>query len=468
MPFIDQIIDDCVGHEALSFMDGFSGYNQIQIHPADQYKTAFTTPWGTFAYRVMPFGLKNAGATFQRAMTYIFHDLAHIILAYLDDLTARSKKRTQHLDDLRIIFQRCRQYNIRLNPLKCVFCVTAGRLLGFIVSQSGITVDPLKVQAITEIPPPQNLRQLQSLQGKANFLRRFVPDYAIRAHGFLRLLRHDIPFHWDDHAQQSFDDLKTTLSNAPLISAPDYNRDYILYVSASAVSVAGVLVQLGDDNREHVIYYVSKNLSGPPLKYKHEEKLALAVVLAVQKLRHYILLRTTKVVADSNPMQYLLSRRQVNGKFARWIVILQEYDLEFSTPKSKKALVLAELVTPSPLTPPVPPSTPTFPTNISFTSLRMILGTTTSSSTSELKSFGNHLSRDDRRRIRHQAPRYLLIGDILYRRGVDTILRRCLTIDEADRVLNDCHSVRMWGPSFGYIHCSKDYPSRLLLAYLVS
>jgi hypothetical protein len=134
-------------------------------------------------------------------MTYIFHDLAAIILAYLDDLTARSKKHTQHLDDLRVIFQRCRQYNIRLNPLKCVFCVTAGHLLGFIVSQNGITVDPLKVQAITEIPPPRNLRQLQSLQGKANFLRCFVPDYAIRAHGFLRLLRHDIPFHWDDYAQ---------------------------------------------------------------------------------------------------------------------------------------------------------------------------------------------------------------------------------------------------------------------------
>jgi hypothetical protein len=107
-PFIDQIIDDCTGHEALSFMDGFSGYNQIQIHPADQYKTAFTTPWGTFAYCVMPFSLKNAGATFQWAMTCIFHDLAHLILTYLDDLIARSKKRTQHLDDLRIIFQWCR------------------------------------------------------------------------------------------------------------------------------------------------------------------------------------------------------------------------------------------------------------------------------------------------------------------------------------------------------------------------
>jgi hypothetical protein len=112
------------------------------------------------------------------------------------------------------------------------------------------------------------------------------------------------------------------LSNAPLIIAPDYNRDYILYVSASAISVEGVLIQLGDDNREHVIYYISKNLSGTPLKYKHEEKLALAVILAVQKLRHYILLCTTKVVADSNPMQYLLSCQQINIKFSRWIVNL--------------------------------------------------------------------------------------------------------------------------------------------------
>jgi hypothetical protein len=105
MPFIDQIIDDCTGHEALSFMDGFSSYNQIQIDPADQYKTTFTTPWGNFAHRVMPFDLNNAGATFQHAMTYIFHDLTQIILTYLDDLIARSKKCTQHLSDLRIIFQ---------------------------------------------------------------------------------------------------------------------------------------------------------------------------------------------------------------------------------------------------------------------------------------------------------------------------------------------------------------------------
>jgi hypothetical protein len=97
------------------------------------------------------------------------------------------------------------------------------------------------------------------------------------------------------------------LSNAPLIIPPDYDRNYILYLSASTVSVAGILIQLGDDGHEHVIYYISKNLSGPPLKYNHEEKLSLVVFLTVQKLRHYILLCTTKVVADSNPIQYFLS-----------------------------------------------------------------------------------------------------------------------------------------------------------------
>jgi hypothetical protein len=131
--FIDQIIDDYASHDTMSFMDCFSRYNQIQIHPVDQYKTIFTTPWGTFLYRVIPFGLKNVGATFQWAMNYILHDLAHIILAYLDDFTTRSKKKNQHLDDLWVVFQGCRHYNMRLNPLKCVFYVTIECLLGLVV-----------------------------------------------------------------------------------------------------------------------------------------------------------------------------------------------------------------------------------------------------------------------------------------------------------------------------------------------
>ena len=138
----------------------FSRYNQIHIRKEDRYKTAFTTLWGTFVYRVMPFGLKNVGATFQRTMTYCFHDLIHIILVYLDDLTARSRKQAQHIDNLWQVFLRCRKYNICLNPLKCVFCVPAGRLLRFIVSHKGIMVDPLKVQAILDLPSPKTWHQL--------------------------------------------------------------------------------------------------------------------------------------------------------------------------------------------------------------------------------------------------------------------------------------------------------------------
>jgi hypothetical protein len=205
------------------------------------------------------------------------------------------------------------------------------------------------------------------------------------------------------------------LSNAPLISAPDYNRNYILYILALAVSTVGILVQIGDDDHEHVIYYVIKNLSGLPLKYKHEEKLALTVILAVQKLSHYIMLHTTKVVADSNPMQYLLSRWQINGKFSRWIVILQEYDLDFSTPKSKKDLVLAKLVMafPSDIT--------SAPVNTNFPNEHLFYITSDDPWYNNLliylrtQNFSNHLSRDDRHHILHQAPHYLLIRDILYR-----------------------------------------------------
>ena len=149
-----------------SFMDGFSSYNKINILPADQPKANFICPWGAFSYRKLPFGLKNDGATFQRAMSYAFHDTKHIVQPYLDDLPAHSLHRANHKIHLRAIFIRCRHYKIWLNPHKCVFCVQSGWLLGFIVSKEGIHVDPSKVEAIINLPPPSTLHQLQSLQGK--------------------------------------------------------------------------------------------------------------------------------------------------------------------------------------------------------------------------------------------------------------------------------------------------------------
>jgi hypothetical protein len=157
-PFVDQIVDDCAGSEIFSLMNGFSAYNQIKIAPEDQHKTAFICPWGTFAYRKLPFGLKNAEVTFQRAMSYAFHDIKHIVQLYLDDLPAHSMHRVDHPTHLRAIFIHCRFYRIRLNPHKCIFCVESNRLLGFIISRQGIWVDPIEVEVILNLPPPSTLR----------------------------------------------------------------------------------------------------------------------------------------------------------------------------------------------------------------------------------------------------------------------------------------------------------------------
>jgi hypothetical protein len=256
-PFVDQIVDDCAGSEIFSLMDGFSGYNQINIAPEDQHKTTFIFPWGTFAYRKIPFGLKNVGATFQRAMSYVFHDIKHIVQPYLDDLPAHSLCRVDHPNHLRAIFVRCRFYHIRLNPHKCVFCVESDRLLGFIFSCHGIQVDPIKVEAILNLPPPSSLRQLQSLQGKANFLHRFIPNYAEITRGFTRLLKTDLEFVWDKVANNAFESLKLSLTKAPLLFPPDYSRDYFLYLATSEYTIGMVLVQEDDAHDEHVIYYLS-------------------------------------------------------------------------------------------------------------------------------------------------------------------------------------------------------------------
>src|ERR1043165_693583 len=155
LPHIDMLVDSTAKFNVFSFMDSFFGYNQIRMAPEDMEKTSFITPWGTFCYKVMSFGLKNAGATYQRAMPTLFHDMMHKeIEVYVDDMIAKSDTEEEHIEYLLKLFQRLRKFQLRLNPNKCTFGVRSGKLLGFIVSQRGIEVDPDKVKAIQEIPTP--------------------------------------------------------------------------------------------------------------------------------------------------------------------------------------------------------------------------------------------------------------------------------------------------------------------------
>jgi hypothetical protein len=206
-----------------------------------------------------------------------------------------------HPTHLRLIFERCRYFQIRLNPNKWIFCVTSGCLLGFIVSTTGIMVDPLKVEAIIQLTPPRTILQLRSLQGKANFLRRFITNYTEITKGFMHLLKKDVPFYWDDVAQFSFAALKHVLIAAPLLRPPNYKKDFLLYLAAAESTIGMVLVQEYDLFSEYVIYYLSRGLVGLELNYSHIEKLALAAVHVVQRFRHYVLFRNTTIIVVVNP-----------------------------------------------------------------------------------------------------------------------------------------------------------------------
>jgi hypothetical protein len=454
-PSVDQIIDDCAGSEIFSLMDGFSGYNQINIAPEDQHKMAFICPWGTFTYRKLPFGLKNTGATFQCVMSYAFHDIKHIVQPYLDDLPAHSLRRVDHPNHLRAIFIHCRFYRIRLNPHKCVFCVESGRLLGFIVSRHGIWVDPIKVEAILNLPPPSSLCQLQSLQGKSNFLRCFILNYAEITQGFTRLLKKGSEFVCDKVANNAFEALKLSLMKAPLLFPPDYSRDYFLYLAASEYTIGMALVQEDDAHDEHVIYYLSRSLTSTEIKYQHVEKLALAAVQAAQHFRHYILTRKTTVILHCNPMQHILTRQLLGGRYSKCIVILQEFDLEFDRATSKKSLIFAELICNFPHTTTEKVAVDSLPDeslflintdDIWYGDIIIYLQTQT---------FRPTLSSVKRRRVRYQARHYIILGDTLYHRGIESVFRRCLTFEEAEKSLNDCHSGACGGHMSRYATTQK-------------
>ena len=166
MPHIVTLVDNTTTNRFFSLMDSFSGYNQFIMAEEDKAKTAFTTHCGTYAYDVMPFSLKNAGATYQRAMVTLFHDMMHKDFeVYVDDMIAKSRTTRDHLVDLRKLFRCLIKYRLRLNPNKCVFGASSGKLLDFIVSQSGIEVDPEKVQAIQDMPAQQTEKQIRSFLG---------------------------------------------------------------------------------------------------------------------------------------------------------------------------------------------------------------------------------------------------------------------------------------------------------------
>ncbi|XP_042005760.1 uncharacterized protein LOC121754476 [Salvia splendens] len=300
LSFIDQMLEKLAGKQYFSFLDGYSGYFQIAVNPDDQEKTTFTCPFGTYAYRRMPFGLCNGPGTFQRCMMSIFSDL----------------------------LERCRQKDLVLNFEKSHFMVTEGIVLGHVVSSRGIEVDPAKVAVIAKLPYPTNQKEIRAFLGHAGFYRRFIKDFTKIAQPLTRLLQNDVEFEFSDACKAAFQFLTDRLISSPIICAPDWNHLFEVMCDASDYAMGAVLGQ-NIEGKSYVIFYTSKTLNQAQKNCGVTEKEMLSVVFAFEKFRPYLLGSKVIVYIDHEAIKYLLAKKESKLRLIRWVAdhlsrILQE------------------------------------------------------------------------------------------------------------------------------------------------
>ena len=294
MPKIDQLVDATVGHPQMSFLDAFQGYHQIPLALDNQEKTAFVTPIGNYHYKVMPFVLKNAGATYQRMMTRMFESqLGKNTEIYMDDMVVKSKMVSEHLGDFRAIFQVLRKYKLRLNASKCSFGV--GKFLGYMVTHRGIEVNPDQIKVINNLRSLRNPKEVQKLTGMAAALNRFISRSADRCTPFFLLINKWKGFEWTEECATAFQQLKDYLARPPIMSSPEPDEILFAYIAVASYAVSLVLIPV-DCGVQRPVYYVSKSLHKAKVRNLPLEKAILAVVLGTRKLPHYFQVHTIVVL----------------------------------------------------------------------------------------------------------------------------------------------------------------------------
>jgi hypothetical protein len=287
LPRIDQLVDSASRHARLSFLDSFQGYHQIPMNAADQDKTAFITPRGTYCYKVMPFGLKNAWATYQIMVTKMFgHMIGKMVEVYIDDMLVKSLLEENHVSDLLQVFDILRESCLRLNASKCTFGVSSGKFLGHVVSRRGIEANPDQIAALVDLAEPRNIKQLQRLTSMVAALGRFISRSADKCKPFFRFLGRKSKFVWDEECLVAFQGIKTYLSTPPCLSIPISGEPLFLYLVVSNHAISAVLVrELGQQQKP--IFFASKAIDETELRYLPLEKAALAILQAAKKLPHY-------------------------------------------------------------------------------------------------------------------------------------------------------------------------------------
>ncbi|GJS96520.1 reverse transcriptase domain-containing protein [Tanacetum coccineum] len=316
LPFMDQMLERLAGNEYYCFLDGFSGYFQIPIDPKDQEKTTFTCPYGTFAYRRMPFGLCNAPGTFQRCMMAIFHDMIEKTMeVFMDDFSVFGDSFSTCLSHLEKMLKRCEDTNLSLNWEKSHFMVKEGIVLGHKISKSGLEVDRAKVEVIAKLPHPTSVKGVRSFLGHAGFYRRFIQDFSKIARPMTHLLEKETPFFFSEECIDSFNTLKRKLTEAPILIAPDWDLPFELI----------------------------KTMNEAQTHYTTTEKELLAVVYAFEKFRSYLVMSKSIVYTDHSAIKYLFAKKDAKARLMRWILLLQEFDIEIRDKKGAENLAADHL-----------------------------------------------------------------------------------------------------------------------------
>lgn len=343
LPHIDSMVDATAGHEMLTFMDASSGFQQIQMEPSDQEDTAFMTPTGIYCYIAMPFGLKNAGSTYQRLVNMMFKEqLGDTMEVYIDDMVVKSKKAEDHLRDLKVAFRILDQYNMKLNPAKCHFGVGSGKFLGYMVTKRGIEASPEQIKAILNLKSPANVKDIQRLAGRVAALNRFISKSSDKCKEFYDILKKNKKFEWGEIQEQAFQQLKKYLSQPPLLMKPEVDEPLFLYMAVSRTTVSAVLVK-DHEGQQHPVYYVSKTLLDAESRYSYLEKLILALVMASTKLRHYF--ETHPIHIKTNyPIKCVLRKPEMSGRLAKWSVKLSAFNLIYEPRTAIKSQALADFV----------------------------------------------------------------------------------------------------------------------------
>uniref|UniRef100_A0A2N9IKR9 Reverse transcriptase domain-containing protein n=1 Tax=Fagus sylvatica TaxID=28930 RepID=A0A2N9IKR9_FAGSY len=343
LPRIDQLVDSASGHERMSFLDAFQGYHQIPMAHSDQEKTAFITPKGVYCYRVMPFGLKNAGATYQRMVTGMFgHVIGKTVEAYIDDMLIKSKRKTSHVEDLREVLEILRTTKLRLNATKCLFGVSSGKFLGHMISYNGVEANPDQISALLNLQPPKDAKQVQRLTGMIAALGRFISRSADRCRPFFQLLGKKRKFLWDQDCSAAFERIKAYLSSPPCLSIPCSGEPLFLYLAVSEHAVSAVLVRETNEGQRPV-FFVSKTMDETESRYLPLEKAALALIQAAKKLPHYFQASTVTILTDL-PLKMLMHSSDFSGRITRWGVHLGSLGVEYKPRTSIKGQVLADFV----------------------------------------------------------------------------------------------------------------------------